>query len=304
MYKVALWGLGDGYNVFVSHHGLDMVEVVAIADKLAGLYKCVDGIPVVTTNKLIDGSYHYDYLVVTVVNEQMYKEIVNIAVSIGIKREIILPLRIFQIPFFNFEDYIKIKESNISILSDYCFAGYLYHKFGMKFMSPTINMYADNENYYLFLQNLKEYMKKPMIKVENVIEDAYMGHFAYPRGSLGGVEWEFNHDVYFESAAERWKRGVERFNWDNYIVIMCIKSDEMAYKFDALPIEHKIGFYWKDLHLESVVCMPEWQDPMLRAKFEYDFASLVNRAADEMNGIRSINWMKALLHQRDFCRVK
>lgn len=36
MYKVVLWGLGQGYNVFVSNHGLEMVDVVAIADKIRG----------------------------------------------------------------------------------------------------------------------------------------------------------------------------------------------------------------------------------------------------------------------------
>jgi hypothetical protein len=33
MYKVALWGAGGGYEVFTAHHGHDMVDVVAIADK-------------------------------------------------------------------------------------------------------------------------------------------------------------------------------------------------------------------------------------------------------------------------------
>ena len=48
MCKVALWGLGDGYNDFVSHHGLEMVNVVVIIDKQAKLYRCIDRIPVIT----------------------------------------------------------------------------------------------------------------------------------------------------------------------------------------------------------------------------------------------------------------
>lgn len=36
MYKVALWGAGDGYNLFTSLHGLSMVEVVAMADSRLG----------------------------------------------------------------------------------------------------------------------------------------------------------------------------------------------------------------------------------------------------------------------------
>jgi hypothetical protein len=85
---------------------------------------------------------------------------------------------------------------------------------------------------------------------------------------------------------------------------MTIGSDEEAYAFDALPIEHKIGFYWKNLHLDSVTCMAEWQDPEVRAKYGYALGLLVNRAANEVEGIRAVNWMKALLHQDGFARIE
>lgn len=304
MYKVALWGLGEGYNMFVSHHGFEMVEVVAVADSLARLYHTIDQIPVVAPVELSNGSIEYDYLIITVINEDTFKEIVRQAVSMGIKREIILPLRIFQISYFDFNKYIKIKESNISILSDNCFAGFLYHYFGLKFLTPTINMYCDHEAYYSFLENLQENMTRQMEKVEDYAETPFLGRFMFPRGRVGKVEWQFNHDVEFETAAARWKRGCERFNWNNYLTIMTIRSDEMAYKFDALPIEHKIGFYWKDLGLKSVVYIPEWNDPAIRAKFGYDFSTIVNRAASERNGIRPVNWMKALLHEKDYRRVQ
>ncbi len=302
MYKVALWGIGEGYNIFTSLRGHDLVEVVALTDNETRSITSIDGIPVICPKDLIE--YSYDYLIVSVMNDRIYKEIVKEAEEMGIDRSIILPLRIFQIPFFNFEDYIKIKESNISILSDYCFAGFLYHKFGMKFTSPTINMYANNENFYRFISDLDKYMNTPMVEVENAIDQPYLGCFAYPRGRIDDVEWEFNHDPLYETAAARWKKGVERFNWDNYIVVMSIRSDQMARQFNELPIEHKMGFYWKDLGLDSVICMPEWKTPSIRQKYGFDFARLANRVADEAGGIRTVNWMKALLHEDGYSRVK
>lgn len=304
MYRVVLWGAGDGYNLFTQLHGHNQVNVVAVADKNPGCMKFIDGIPVIVPERI--NEYEYDYLVVSVMDDRIYKEIIKEAEGMGIKRENILSLRIFQIPFFDFEKYIKIKNSNISILSDYCFAGYLYHKFDLKFLSPTINMFTDNENYYRFISNLKKYMYAPMKEVQEkeIMEKPYEGLYFYPRGIIEDVEWQFNHDVVYSTAAERWKRGIERFNWDNYIVIMTIHSEEMAIKFDQLPIEHKIGFYWKDLGLESVICMPEWNDASYRAKFGYLFSGLVNKAATETRGIRAVNWMKALLHEEDYSRVK
>jgi len=213
-------------------------------------------------------------------------------------------MRIFRIPFFDFDEYIKIKESNISILSDYCFAGYLYHKFGLQFTSPTINMYADNENYYKFLLDIEGHMKLPMQEVENTRDNLYKGIYAYPRGYVGNSEWVFNHDVTFDKAVARWNKGVARFNYDNFIVIMTIYSEEMAYLFDKLPIENKIGFYWKELNLNSVICMPEWNNPKVRERYNSDFSALINRVADEENGIRAINWIKALQHKGGFNRIE
>lgn len=174
----------------------------------------------------------------------------------------------------------------------------------MKFTSPTINMFSDNENYLRFLRDIKSHLAEPMVEVEGYIEKMYMGMYAYPRGRVGDSEWEFNHDATFETGAERWKKGVGRFNYDNYVAIMTIYSEEAAYEFDALPIKNKIGFYWKDLGLDSVVFMPEWDDPHTRARFGYDFSTLVNRVADGGRGIRSVDWMRALLHKDGFRRVE
>lgn len=303
MYKIALWGIGEGYNLFTQLQGHEKVNVVVIVDNKTNGVRTIDNIPVIAPAKLVESEYLYDYLVVSVIDDGVYKIIVNQAEKMGIPREIILPLRIFQIPFFNFEDYIKIKKSNISIISDYCFAGFLYHKFGMRFTSPTINMFIDNDCYFQFISNLDYYMKKPMVEVKNPVDETYKGIYAFQRGRIEDIEFMFNHDETFSNAAARWQRGVKRFNWDNYIVTMTIRSDKMAQKFNDLPIKHKIGFYWKDLGLDSVVYTPEWNEVSIRAKFNYDFAGLVNRAADDTCGFRYINWMKALLHQEGFKRV-
>lgn len=302
MYKVVLWGCGNGYNTFVSHRGYEQVEAVGITDSDISCYKVIDGIPAVSKNEVFEAKIKYDYIIVTVDEDRIYKEIVSEIVSNGISRDIILPSRIFKIPFFNFEDYIIIRNSNVSILSDYCSAGYLYHKFGLKLTSPTINMWADNENYIRFLSDIKGHMELPMEKVDNIIDEPYKGLYSFYRGRLGDCEWNFNHDVIFDTAVERWEKGVDRFNFDNYIAIMTIRTDEMAYKFNALPIKNKIGFYWKQLDLESVICLPQWDSEKVRARHSYNFAGLVNRVADE-DGNRAINWMKALQHKNDFSRV-
>lgn len=50
---------------------------------------------------------------------------------------------------------------------------------------------------------------------------------------------------------------------------MTLFSEDAAYEFDQLPIKHKMGFFWKNLGLDSVVYMPEWENPQTRGMFGY-----------------------------------
>lgn len=306
MYNVVLWGgAGEGYDLFTACKGHNMVNIIAMADSYVNEYSKIDGIPIIKPEDIC--SQNYDYLIITAL-EYVYDEILKQALDLGVKREVIIPVRVFKIPFFDFNDYIKIKESNISFVSDYCFAGFLYYRFGLKRTSPTINMYASsNESYLNFLKDIKGHLALNMEKVENTVDQPYMGFHAYPRGRLGDCEWIFNHDVSFERAVERWNKGRERFNYSNYIAFMTIGSDEAAYAFDALPIEHKLGFYWKELNLKSVVCIPEWSNSKIRYKYANNFVSIINGIADESgrSGARRcqiINWMRFLLFKDGFIR--
>ncbi len=302
MYKVALWGMGEGYNLFIQLHGHEQVQVVAITDNLVGGVKSLDNIPVVPPSEL--SMYAFDYLIVSVIDNNTYKSIADEATALGIDRETIFPLWIFKIAYFDFDKYIQIRESNISILSDYCFAGFLYHSLGMQFTSPTILLTSDNDNYYRFLCNIKHYLNYPMREIKDTINRPCFNHLSYPGGIVDDVEWWFAHSVTYAETEKKWTERAKRFNYDNFLVTMTIRSDEMAEKFNELPIKNKIGFYWKDLGLDSVVCLPQWNDPTIRAQFNYDFAVLVNRIANETCGIRAINWMKALLHEKDFLRIQ
>ena len=41
-----------------------------------------------------------------------------------------------------------------------------------------------------------------MGSMSNQIDKPYNGNLACPRGKVGDVEWEFNHDIIFSTAAE------------------------------------------------------------------------------------------------------
>lgn len=248
----------------------------------------------------------FDYIILTMCDKRLQEEAIEILLFKGYPRENIILGRVFENAFFNFDVYIEIKKSRVSIVSDTCLAGYVYHDWGLQFTSPTINMFAANSEYYKFIKNIEENICLPMNKYSDNLEEFYPDWYAYPRGIIGDSIWEFNHDSTFETAQERWNKGAARFNRDNYIVIMTLMSEEMAYKFDALPIKYKIGFYWKETGLDSVICLPRWrEDPEFRMRFKFSFSSYVNQAARQADeGVRSVNWIKLLLHEEGYIRVE
>ncbi len=300
MYDVILWGVGTGYDEFVKYNGYDKVNVIAVVDQIWCKYIAnVDGIPVIDLDLAI--TLNWDYIVVTTKEKNTFENIVSDALKIGIVRDKIVPLRVFEIPFFDFNEYVAIKESNISIIADYCYGGLLSYKFGLPFRSPTVNMFCDNENYYKFICNLEKYLNMPFDEVNDTVGNRYLS-YTYPRGKLGGVEWCFNHSDTFGEAVIKWNERVRRFNYTNYIVMMCIDTDEMAYRFDELEIKNKVGFYWKEMDdVKSVVCVHGWNNPAVRHKVGYNFPNYINELVKGNIGLRDIDWMK--LMKCDFSNV-
>ena len=303
MYKVILWGAGQGYNRFVSFRGYEQVQVVAIVDNRVITPKRIDGIEVISSKQLVDTKTAYDYIIVTT-EEKVFKEIVLEATALGIDRKFIIPGWVFEIPFFNFAKYVEIKQANISILSNYCLAGFLYHRFGLCFASPTINMYADDEDYIRFLNNIDYYMNINMERGDDPLDKPYLGLYSVPSGKLGDVKWRFNHSISADEEIEKWNQRSKRFNRENFIAVMAIHIDEAAYAFNDLNIKYKIGFYWKDLNLKSIVYLPDWGNEKIRKSLDYSFHRYVNKIALDERGIRAINWMNVLLHEKDFIRVE
>ena len=56
----------------------------------------------------------------------------------------------------------KLKNKDFTIIGNNCFTGGMYHKFGIKYTSPTIWTYIFPEEYLKFVENLNWYLKQPL----------------------------------------------------------------------------------------------------------------------------------------------
>lgn len=144
----------------------------------------------------------------------------------------------------------KLKNKDFTIISNNCWAGSVYRRFGMPYNTPTVGLYFFAEDYVKFCHNLKKYLSKPLtfIKVEDskykeIILERNQQNL--PIGKLDDVEIVFMHYKSEQEAKEKWDRRVKRVNYDNLIFKfskMNLCSIEDLINFDRLDVKKKFCF--------------------------------------------------------------
>ncbi|MDO4514929.1 MAG: DUF1919 domain-containing protein [Lachnospiraceae bacterium] len=133
---------------------------------------------------------------------------------------------------------MRLKNRDATIISSNCNGEYMYYDMKLRFMSPTINLSFDMNDYVKLLENLSWYMEQPITPYQD-------DRFDYPCGMLGDIEIRFNHYKTFEEAVAKWEERKQRINWDN-LYIIAIDGDncteESLHRFDNLPFKHKVIF--------------------------------------------------------------
>lgn len=128
--------------------------------------------------------------------------------------------RLFRKKIRNKLERRKLKNNRITILSQNCIAGVMYKDLGLEFLSPTINIYFEPNDFVLFVKHLDYYLQAPLIFVEDNIKE-------YPVGILGENEnkiykplvLNFVHYKDAEEAASKWHTRKKRINYENIYII-------------------------------------------------------------------------------------
>ena len=105
----------------------------------------------------------------------------------------------------------KVNISDVSLISQNCVGGVIYHDVKQKFLSPTINLFILPKDFIKFVNNLDYYLSLTP-KVE-------MGK-DYPIGTLGDVKINFMHYSSPQEALEKWEERKQRINFDKIFVLM------------------------------------------------------------------------------------
>ena len=87
-----------------------------------------------------------------------------------------------------------------------------------------------------------------------------------------------NHYLTEEDGRRKWDERLQRFNWDNIVVMMWTEDEALARRFDALPYQKKVCFMPTPSDIPSVLA-PETCSRIELHEKQY-FGYYVNRMAD------------------------
>ena len=159
--------------------------------------------------------------------------------------------RTICIPGFTPERYKKLRNSKLSILSINCWGGLTYHTFGLPFLSPTINMFASEKDFLMFLSDPKYYMDKELRFYKTKFEPNL--NWNYPVFLLGDIVWNMNHygDVGIDGARQKWEERRLKINWYNLLVMTITEEPMILEEFDKLPYAKKVCFVPFETQIDS-----------------------------------------------------
>ena len=197
-------------------------------------YKSLDNIPVYTSLSQVK-DLKFDYFVLLNEDEEYFK---TIPAEGFIQKTI--PIRVFEIPYFNFSKYQQILENPPSIICRHCWGGLLYHTLGLQFRSPFINMFIMEADFNKLAKNFNHYMQQELVFLKEG-HDPILNH-NYPIVKLDDITIYFNHYTSFEEAKTKWEERKKRINYDNLFFETTTEEKNLALEFNSLQLPRKICF--------------------------------------------------------------
>lgn len=264
-YKLLLWGAGKIYNLTkncVSWYELSgQIEIVGIVANELSEFCFLDNYKIVTKDSI--KSLVFDYIVI--LSDVWEKDIIDEAIhKYQIERRVLLPYRVLLIPNLNFEEYVKLRESRISIISNNCWGGVICRTLGIECCSPFKNLFVQDQDYIKLLNHFEYYMKKKLVYKRDEI-DAH-SRKRYPVMQLEDLEIHCNHAENPSEASEFWERKCKKINYDNLYVEMYTESQYIAERFSELKrFPRKICFVPFDVKNSSCIM----KLPMLPGQKEF-----------------------------------
>ena len=200
----------------------------------------------------------------------------------------------------NVEDYrSQNKNKDFTLITRDCIGGVVYHQLGLRFLSPTINLFFTPDDFNYFCLHLKKY-------INGTIEEIKEEGIDYPLGLLTPkslfyhrpIKIHFMHYDSFEIAKAKWEERKLRINYKNLFVVssFCYPKEVATFtprlvkkwnkiKFKKLMlVDKKYGFKNEFIIKKPEKCteyawllyQPDKNKEYLRTFNEFDFIKFLN----------------------------
>ncbi len=160
----------------------------------------------------------------------------------------------------------KIKYKDFSIISNNCWAGFVYQSYNLPYNTPTIGMFIVSDDYIKLIGNLQHYMEiDKFMEVEPQESKWYeelkdiSKYGEYPIAKLDDIELHLLHYTSVKEAEEAWNRRKRRINYKRIIYKfseMNLCKEKNILDFQKLNLENKICFIsskFKELENEYTI---------------------------------------------------
>lgn len=186
----------------------------------------------------------------------------------------------------------RLRNQSPSIVANNCNGGVIAHDLGLRFMSPTVNLYFAFPDYIRLLERLDHYLALPPEAMKPLEKESFDS--TCPCGALEDVRMAFTHYRTFEAARDKWFERARRVDMDNLFVILAQRdgcTEDDVYAFDALPFEHKVAFVAAPMPgCSSAVYIPDFVDgAQVGVLSEYVSKLSGRRIIDEFDYVRFLN---------------
>lgn len=183
----------------------------------------------------------------------------------------------------------RLKNRDVSIISSNCSGAFMYYDLGMRYLSPTVNLSIEMNDFVKMVKNLKWYMEQELVELNEKCE--------CPTGMLGDVKIYFIHYDSFKDAKTKWEERKKRINWDN-IFIVGSEKDQCTYdtikNFEQLPYKNKVIFTHKVYpEFSSAYCIKGFEEKEeLGVITNFKDQILKRRYLDDFNYVEFLNHMR------------
>lgn len=158
----------------------------------------------------------------------------------------------------------KLLHKDFSIISNNCWGGSIYQKYGLAYRSPTAGLYLLGHDFVKFAERLDHYIACELEFIpweESSYYEVIKNNKPYPVARLDDIEIYFMHYPTEKEAAEKWYRRAKRINHEHILFKLsqresCSKED--VEKFMSLFLRNKICFAHDEV--VGTIHIPELKD--------------------------------------------